>query len=406
MTAAPLASPRRLTRNPSRQVVGGVASGLALHLAVPVWAVRLAFVVAAFVSGLGVAVYLGLWLLTPMAELRRRSIPARLLTVAGGVLLVSSLLWSIGHDMGRLILGASVLTLVVGGALVWRSADAQAQQRLVARLPKFLTAGMSESPAWLGWALPVATGGAMIAIGLVGILAVSGELTAARQGVLFSVVTLLGVAIAAGPWLLRYANELRMERSERIRSQERAEIAAIVHDKVLHTLALIQRASDDSREVARLARGQERELRNWLYKPTHSPSERFAAAIEAAAAEVEDTFAVRVSVVVVGDTAMSETVAALVAAAREALVNAAKHAGESEISLYGEVSDSEAEVFVRDRGAGFDPEQIADDRHGVRGSIVERMRRHGGSAAIKTQPGEGTEVRLRAPLSGKGEEDR
>jgi signal transduction histidine kinase len=172
----------------------------------------------------------------------------------------------------------------------------------------------------------------------------------------------------------------------------------MVHDQVMHTLALIQRNAGDVKTVQRLARGQERSLRNWLYKPTGSPAERLAAALEQAAAEVEDTFAITVETVVVGDRETDERVAALVAAAREAIVNAARHAKVQTVSLYAEVEPEQLSVFVRDRGVGFDPSTVEDHRHGVRGSIIGRMQRHGGRAEIITEPGEGTEVRLYLPV--------
>jgi signal transduction histidine kinase len=201
------------------------------------------------------------------------------------------------------------------------------------------------------------------------------------------------------PLVWRTFGQLRAEREGRIREQERAELAAMIHDQVLHTLALIQRNSADIKEVQRLARGQERSLRNWLYRPTGSPTERFAAALEQAAAEVEDTFAITVETVVVGDTPSDERVMALVAAAREALVNAARHAGVQTVSLYAEVEEDELSVFVRDRGAGFQLGGVAETRHGVRGSIIGRMQRHGGRAEIRSAPGDGTEVRLMLPIT-------
>jgi signal transduction histidine kinase len=173
----------------------------------------------------------------------------------------------------------------------------------------------------------------------------------------------------------------------------------MVHDQVLHTLALIQRNAADTAMVTRLARGQERSLRNWLYKPMGSASEFFAAAVEQAAAEVEDTYAIAVETVVVGDQEVDEHTRALVAATREALVNAARHAKVGTVSLYAEVEPGEVSVFVRDRGVGFEPSTIDDNRHGVRGSIVGRMQRHGGRAEIRSEPGEGTEVRLHLPVS-------
>jgi signal transduction histidine kinase len=191
---------------------------------------------------------------------------------------------------------------------------------------------------------------------------------------------------------------LRAEREARIREQERAELAAMIHDQVLHTLTLIQRNPGDTKTVLRLARGQERTLRNWLYKPAASPTERFSAAIEQAAAEVEDTYAIAVESVVVGDDLpVDERIEALVAAAREAMVNAARHAQVTTLSLYAEAEDEQVSVFVRDRGVGFDPSTVDEQRHGVRGSILGRMERHGGRAEIRSKPGNGTEVRLSMP---------
>jgi signal transduction histidine kinase len=242
----------------------------------------------------------------------------------------------------------------------------------------------------------------LVATGVIGILAVyapAGNLSAVFNGVIFALVGLLGVGVVMAPLLWRTFSQLRSEREGRIREQERAEVAAMIHDQVLHTLALIQRNSTDIKEVQRLARGQERSLRNWLYKPSASPTERFAAALEQAAAEVEDTYAISVETVIVGDTECNDSVAALVAAAREALVNAARHAGVETVSLYAEVEAEELSVFVRDRGAGFDLTAVEDTRHGVRGSIVGRMQRHGGKAEIRSTPGDGTEVRLTLPVS-------
>jgi signal transduction histidine kinase len=214
---------------------------------------------------------------------------------------------------------------------------------------------------------------------------------------LFTLLALGGVGVALAPVLWRVFTQLRTEREGRIREQERAELAAMIHDQVLHTLALIQRNSGDVKTVQRLARGQERTLRSWLYKPTASPTERLSAALEEAAAEVEDTYAVTVETVVVGDRDVDDRIAALVAAAREALVNAARHAKVATVSLYAEVEDDQTSVFVRDRGVGFDPAELDPDRHGVRGSILGRMQRHGGRAEIRSEPGDGTEVRLYLP---------
>jgi len=177
---------------------------------------------------------------------------------------------------------------------------------------------------------------------------------------------------------------------------------------VLQTLALIQRQAGDSREVQRLARSQERQLRTWLYGPAGyasagdapaAPSSSLAVSLAETAGEVEDTYAISVTPVIVGDVPMDQHVAALVAAAREAMVNAAKHAQVAEISVYAEVEDGTVSVFVRDRGVGFDLGAVGPDRRGVADSIRRRMERHGGTSKIRSQPGEGTEVELTVPVT-------
>jgi signal transduction histidine kinase len=172
-----------------------------------------------------------------------------------------------------------------------------------------------------------------------------------------------------------------------------------VHDSVLQTLALIQSQAADPDAVRRLARRQERELRDWLYQPsaTADPgTTTFAGALKAAAADVEDTHGITVDVVVVGDAPLDDTLTATVAAAREGMVNAAKSSGAPNVSVFAEIRDSGVEVFVRDRGRGFDVSRVPDDRRGIRESIVGRMTRHGGTAAIRSD-GNGTEVALTAP---------
>jgi signal transduction histidine kinase len=208
------------------------------------------------------------------------------------------------------------------------------------------------------------------------------------------VASALGLILA--PFVVRLVRSLATERSERIRSQERAEVAAHLHDSVLQTLALVQKRADDPRAVAALARSQERELRAWLSGRVPGDTKRLGTALEAAAGEVEHDHGVPVEVVVVGDREVDAGVQALVAAAREAMVNAAKHAGvdSGPISLYAEAADGHVEVFVRDRGNGFEPGAVPADRRGIAESIVGRMARHGGRARIRSTPGEGTEVEL------------
>jgi len=238
--------------------------------------------------------------------------------------------------------------------------------------------------AFVGVALVV--GGALI------FLYVNDALAPAKDVLLPVAVIFAAAAIILAPWWVRMVRGLAEERAARIRSQERAEVAAHLHDSVLQTLALVQKQADDPVQVAALARRQERELRAWLN--ASRPVGTFAAALDAAAAEVEGDHHVPIEVVTVGDAPLDERAAALVAATREALVNASKFAGPDPIALYAEVEDGRFEVFVRDRGPGFEPGDVPSDRRGVRDSIVGRMERHGGKATVHSLPGQGTEVEL------------
>ena len=379
-------------------MLGGVAAGIADHLGLPVVAVRLTFVVLCGFGGLGAVLYASFWAVLQRDPAGRSDDRDAGQFVSFGALALGVLLlgWLVTGG-GRLGTVWPAVIVILGAGVIWHRAD-PAQRRRWSEYGSFSALG----GLWTHAAARLVAGGLLVLVGLIGFLVWYGQLRVIRQGLLFGGVLLAGVAVVAGPWIWRTVVELRAERAERIRSQTRADIAAVVHDQVLHTLALIQRHADDPREVARLARGQERDLRNWLYKPTASPSETLAAAIEAAAAEVEDTYAVTVDVVVVGDGPVEEPLVALVQAAREALVNAGRHAGVATVSLYAEVEPDAVSVFVRDRGAGFDLGSVDGDRHGVRGSIVERMERHGGTAEIRTAPGEGTEVRLRMARATRG----
>ena len=388
-------------------MIAGVASGLARHLGVPVLAVRIALVVLLGFNGLGLMLYAAFWAVVPQqsptADPPPRRDLAMLLPFAAigiGVVLLQSL--AFGDGPAGLI-GWLVAIVALGAGVIWHESDPIRRSNWADSAAKtpWLAAVVAESDR-RSFLFRFIGGGVLIVVGIIGVAALywgRSGLSSVFNGVIFALVGLLGVGVVAAPLLWRMFNQLRAEREGRIREQERAELAAMIHDQVLHTLALIQRNAADVKEVQRLARGQERSLRNWLYKPAASPTERFAAALEQAAAEVEDTYAISVETVVVGDTECDEQVAALVAAAREALVNAARHAGVQTVSLYAEVEADELSVFVRDRGAGFELSGVADSRHGVRGSIIGRMKRHGGRAEIRSAPGEGTEVRLILPAS-------
>ncbi len=370
-------------RRPEGRVIAGVCEGVAQHLGVPALAVRAVFVGLTSFGGLGIMAYAGLWAFVPLdrtepaprasGALRRdRGQSVALLALAlGVVLLLAQLNIAGGNDVivPLLIAGAGV-------ALIWRRMDED-----------------RTSAGKRGWLLLLA-GAALVLAGLITFLVLADQLGPARQALVAIVVIVIGLILVTAPWWWRLATELTAERRERIRTQERAEVAAHLHDSVLQTLALIQRHVDSPREVARLARGQERELRSWLYGRQPDPAVRFAAAMAAAAAEVEDSYAVAVEAVVVGDCDLDNAAAAVVQAAREALINAARHAGVEEVSLYAEVEPSRIAVYVRDRGIGFDPAEVPEDRQGLRGSIEGRMRRHGGTAHVRTSAGTGTEVEL------------
>src|SRR5262249_61295030 len=213
-----------------------------------------------------------------------------------------------------------------------------------------------------------------------------------RKALVAAAAVCAGLALVAGPWWWRLSHDLASERRERIRAQERDEVAAHIHDSVLQTLTLIQRNCDDPKSVAALARAQERELRSWLYgapSPVDA-DESVAAALQRVSDEVEDLHAVKVETVQVGDCPVDERLGALVQSSREAMANAARHAGVESLSAYLEVEPHQVTVFVRDRGCGFDPDHVPDDRRGMAEPIARRMDRNGGKRGTRGQPGEGT----------------
>jgi signal transduction histidine kinase len=392
--------------------LGGVAGGLALHLGVDVTAVRVFFVVTGLL-GFGILFYGGLWLVLPMAPApadaapglaaatRQGMRPGRPVALRDAGPLVA---------MGALAVGVAALVDLVTGQLffvwwalalvgivvLWRQAD-EAQRERWSDAPGSLDVSRvllgSGGPA--AWAR-IAAGIGLLVAALIVFAAQTGPVSVARDVVLAGVLGMLGLALVLGPWLVRLVSDLGAERAARVRSQERADVAAHLHDSVLQTLALIQRNAADPTQVTRLARAQERDLRQWLYDEPAAVTS-LAAALRTAAAEVEDTHGVPVEVVTVGDTVAD--LQPLVLAAREAVVNAARHSGAPKVDVYAEVGDRAVEVFVRDRGHGFDPSTVPDDRLGLRNSVVDRMARHGGSAEVRSVVGEGTEVRLRMPLT-------
>ena len=405
-------TPRRATRRTEGRLLGGVAAGLAEHLGVDVIWVRGAFLLSAALGGFGVALYAGLWMILPTdarfdegapgidAASRQGKRPGgkskledvgplvALAAVALGVVVLAQTLFGDSMIFWPILLGT------VGLAVLWRQADEAQRERWTDTSGRIdpLRAVIGRGGVASYARLAAGVGLLLAALGL--FAAQTGPSGVAREVIIAGALGVAGLALTIGPWLFRLAGDLSQERAARVRSQERADVAAHLHDSVLQTLALIQKHSDDSRTVSKLARAQERDLRSWLYADQVPPESSVAGALRAAAAEVEDGHGLPVEVVTVGDTVSTERLRPLVLAAREAMVNAAKHSGADRIDVYAEMAEDLTEVFVRDRGHGFDQDRVPADRLGVRNSILDRMDRHGGQAAIKSTPGEGTEVRL------------
>jgi signal transduction histidine kinase len=305
----------------------------------------------------------------------------------GIVVLVQTLLGN-GFIIWPILLGT------VGLAVLWRQADEAQRERWLDTSGRIDPLRAVIGRGGVASYARLAAGVGLLVAALVLFAVQTGQTGVARDVLVAAALGVAGLALTVGPWLFRLAGDLSQERAARVRSQERADVAAHLHDSVLQTLALIQKHSDDGRTVAKLARAQERDLREWLYGDARQPETSVASALRAAAAEVEDAFSVPVEVVVVGDAPSSDQSRPLVLAAREAMVNAAKHSGADKVDVYAEMGGGTVEVFVRDRGKGFEQQQVPADRLGVRNSIIDRMQRHGGTADIRTAPGEGTEVRL------------
>ncbi|MER6513034.1 PspC domain-containing protein [Nonomuraea sp. NPDC001636] len=379
---------RRMLRPMEGRLLGGVAQGLAAQLSLDPVVIRLMFVLLSVVDGVGMVAYAVLWMITPR-EPYEGPPPQRDWSQLAAFSAIGVALAAFGWLTGASKGGIGMLPFAVGGIgalILWQQADPERRKNWVSGATKSIRTNRVRT----------LLGVTLVVIGAAGFLYAQGELAQARPGLLFTVVVVGGIAVIAAPWLAGLWKELQLERRERIRQEERAEVAAMVHDSVLHTLTLIQRVSHDPREVTRLARSQERELRNWLYQPAQDADATVAAAVRRIAAEEEDSHGVPIEVVCVGDIDLDPQgkLAAMLAASRQAMVNAAKYSESPAISVYAEVEGLEVTIFVKDRGKGFDLESVPLDRMGIRESIIGRMERHGGTARVRTEPGEGTEVML------------
>ena len=428
--AAPVRPPWRSTPRPplvrhrQGRVIAGVAVGLADHLGVPVIAVRIALVLTTIPFGAGLAVYVFLWATMRRADELDPAVAtapgsptaatpsgspagtsASSPTAGSHVDLSSLRTWLRSGNQAVVITLLGVAALAVAGALWLGGAGLDVHAELILPIVAivigaiFFWSQLDDTDA-IGARRPVrwiwlVVGLGLTILGLVGLLVRGTDLTELWQVAGAVLAALVGVAVLSAPWILRLWSNLRVEQAARIRATERADIAAHLHDSVLQTLALIQRQSSDAATVARLARAQERQLRSYLYDED-ARAGTLGAALTAAMGEVEDLHGVPVQLVVTGDRPMDEHLDALVKAVREATWNAVRHASPP-VSTYVEVGPDAVEAFVRDHGAGFDLDDVPDDRAGVRESIIGRMERHGGTARIRHRA-DGTEIELRLPV--------
>jgi signal transduction histidine kinase len=412
-------------------LVGGVLAGLAARIGLDPVVLRIGFVIATIASGgLALLGYLVAWAAIPAAggESAALASVGKLTRVRGD--------WRVAAGVGLLTLSALLafreLDIWWSDPLVWPLVLAAFGVALLWQRSRAGTTLDDAPPTPVDWKPPPAAAesdvGDATAIGrsrsrladlysgVFGVLLVLGAallflslndiLGGLRDAALTTVVAVVAVGLILAPFLWRLGRNLAAERAERIRSQERAELAAHLHDSVLQTLTLMQKRADDPREVAALARRQERELRDWLAGgDRRSKPASFAAALRSAAEEIEDAQRVAVDVVVVGDCELDERAEAVLGAAREALINATKHAAEpGPIRVYAEVDDARIEAFVRDRGPGFELATVTSDRRGVRESIIGRMERAGGRAEVRSIAGVGTEVGLAIERTDSGGE--
>jgi signal transduction histidine kinase len=397
-----------LRRRKGDRLAGGVAAGLASRTGFDVNVVRLVFIVATVVTGgFFVVCYVLAWLLVP-ADGAEGNIASQAVTdrrglaVAAGLGSLVVMVWIIAQVLGTGWLSSLAWPLglsAIGLMLIWRNApaDEQATMRQLAEPLLSVTGGEGHSRIVLRAAVALV----LLVGGLATLL--SGHHASAFLRPLGGVVLVIAaIVVAFGPWWLRIARDLVLERQARARAEERADMAARVHDSVLQTLALIQRGADDPQRVIQLARAQERELRTWLFdgRAPGSMGEAgmtLADGVRLIQQDVEAQHGIAVEAVTVGDCELDDDLSALLAAAREATVNAAKWSGADVASLFAEVELTAVSLFVRDRGKGFDPEAVPADRKGLAESVHARMARRGGSATVRSVRGEGTEVSLTMP---------
>jgi signal transduction histidine kinase len=385
-----------------------VCGGLSQATGIDVTLVRIGFVLLSLGSGVGVLVYALAWLFLPL-EGETTTIFSRSVTDRRGIRLVIAIIpvlvvvqiVAAALHIGYLGSFSWPVFLAAGGAiLIRRNASEEERVWINDDLLPMLHTGAERHARWT-LVVRMAVG-AVLGLGGLLVLILGHPSSAALRPVGGALLVIGAIVVVFGPWWLSLVRDLIAERQGRAMAEERAQMAAHVHDSVLQTLALIQRSADDPQHVVRLARAQERELRSWLFegRPPGTVGTEVATLAEGVGMlqrQIEADHGITVQVVVVGDCELTDGLRALLDASREATVNAAKWSGAPQVSLYAEVERDAVMVFVRDRGQGFDPEAVPDDRQGIAQSIRARMARFGGSVAIRSRPGEGAEVELSMP---------
>lgn len=388
-------------RSQSDRVILGVAGGIGENLGVDPVLVRFALGAVTIASGLGIVLYLAAWSFSYEPAAGAVSAPPPRMSgwrpvVAMGCIVLGSLL--VLRDVGLWSGDTFVWPILIAGAgstIIWFRSDAAGRARWTAAGGRMVAnpAGMF---AGTSSRLRLVAGGLFVLFGMTVFLFSHQAAGAAQTAVIAVAATTGGLALILTPWILGLVRDAAAERRERIRSEERAEIAAHLHDSVLHTLALIQRG-DVPAEVASVARRQERELRAWLNGRPILEESDLRSAIDAMAIRVEEMHHVPVDTVVVGDIPLDDAGSAIALACQEAAINAARHSGAGRVAVYVEAEAHRIAAYVRDQGMGFDRDLVPSDRRGISESIIGRMRRLGGTATITSNPGEGTEVQMHVP---------
>ena len=418
---SPLTSPapvigvpqRPMTRSTRNAVLGGVCAGLAVRLGVREQVVRIIVSLSVLFFGAGLLIYMGAWVWVPRwgedRNVAQRLVGSRreshiiLLAFLGALVVLLALGDFAKHWSG--VASWPLLLGVVAAVAVWFGSSRDERNHLQDVVNATPILGASSARGWRALAWRFVPGIVLLVIGLETLRQLGGVWGGAFHAVVGAGALALGAAILLAPWWLDSVRDLSRERRERVRVEERAKLVAHVHDSVLQTLTLIEKAAHSPTDVVRLARAQERELRHWLFAPEHAESrddsrDSFAQQLRSIESDVESAYGVTVELVIVGDCPGDTRIAALTAATREAAINAAKWSQVSHLSIYGEVEPTSVSVFVRDTGVGFDLDHVAEDRHGITQSIVGRISAHGGRADVRSIPGQGTEVRMSMSRSG------